>query len=107
MKATATEISIYAIPGSDLVEQVKYNENHQQIWINSEQYFDQVPSQIWNFYIGGYQVCQKWLKDRKGRQLNFDDISHYQNIISIISETVKIMEDVDQIIEKYGGFPLE
>ena len=55
----------------------------------------------------GYQVCQKWLKDRKGRQLNFDEISHYQNIISIISETIKIMEDIDQIIEKYGGFPLE
>ncbi|MBO1063437.1 MULTISPECIES: type ISP restriction/modification enzyme [Nostocales] len=107
MKETGTEISTYPIPGSDIVEQVKYNENHQQIWINSEQYFDQVPQQIWNFYIGGYQVCQKWLKDRKGRQLNFDDISHYQNIISIISETIKIMEDIDQIIEKYGGFPLE
>jgi hypothetical protein len=47
------------------------------------------------------------LKDRKGRQLNFDDINHYQNIISIISETIKIMENIDQIIDKYGGFPLE
>jgi predicted helicase len=107
IKETGTEISTYPIPGSDLVEQVKYHENHQQIWINSQQYFDQVPQQIWNFYIGGYQVCQKWLKDRKGRRLNFDDISHYRNIISIISETVKIMEDIDKIIEKYGGFPLE
>ncbi|MFM8006031.1 MAG: type ISP restriction/modification enzyme [Dolichospermum sp.] len=83
------------------------DENHQQISINSEQYFDQVPPQIWNFYIGGYQVCQKWLKDRKGRELTFDDLTHYQNIISIISETMKIMEDIDQIIENYGGFPLE
>jgi predicted helicase len=107
MKETGTEISTYPIPGSDIVEQVKYHENHQQIWINSQQYFDQVPQQIWNFYIGGYQVCQKWLKDRKGRQLNFDDINHYQNIISIISETIKIMENIDQIIENYGGFPLE
>jgi predicted helicase len=107
MKETGTEISTYPIPGSDIVEQVKYRENHQQIWINAQQYFDQVPQQIWNFYIGGYQVCQKWLKDRKGRQLNFDDISHYQNIISIISETIKIMEHIDQIIDKYGGFPLE
>lgn len=107
MKETGTEISTYPIPGSDTVEQVKYHENHQQIWINAEQYFDQVPQQIWNFYIGGYQVCQKWLKDRKGRQLNFDDISHYQNIISIISETINIMKNIDQIIDKYGGFPLE
>ncbi|MBD2139802.1 DNA methyltransferase, partial [Anabaena sp. FACHB-1237] len=105
MKETGTEISTYPIPGSDIVEQVKYNENHQQIWINSQQYFDQVSPQIWNFYIGGYQVCQKWLKDRKGRQLNFDDISHYQNIISIISETMKIMADIDKIIDEYGGFP--
>ena len=107
MKETGTEISTYPITGSDIVEQVKYHENHQQIWINSQQYFDQVPQQIWNFYIGGYQVCQKWLKDRKGRQLNFDDINHYQNIISIISENIKIMENIDQIIENYGGFPLE
>ncbi|MBD2139378.1 DNA methyltransferase, partial [Anabaena sp. FACHB-1237] len=107
MQETGTEISTYPIAGSDIVEQVKYHENHQQIWINSEQYFDQVSPQIWNFYIGGYQVCQKWLKDRKGRQLNFDDISHYQNIISIISETMKIMADIDKIIDEYGGFPLE
>ena len=106
MKITVTEISTYPVDGSNIVEQVKYNENNQQIWINSEQYFDQVPTQIWNFYIGGYQVCQKWLKDRKGRELNFDDLTHYQNIISIISETIKIMQDVDKIIDKYGGFPL-
>lgn len=107
MKATGKEISTYPIAGSNIVEQVKYNENHQQVWINSEQYFDQVPPQIWNFYIGGYQVCQKWLKDRKGRELNFDDLTHYQNIISIISETIQIMGDIDKIIANYGGFPLE
>ncbi|MBE9235147.1 N-6 DNA methylase [Anabaena aphanizomenioides LEGE 00250] len=107
MKATGKEISTYPIAGSNIVEQVKYNENHQQVWINSEQHFDQVPPQIWNFYIGGYQVCQKWLKDRKGRELNFDDLTHYQNIISIISETIQIMGDIDKIIANYGGFPLE
>ena len=106
MKETGTAISTYPIAGSDLVEQVKYNENNQQVWINSQQYFDQVPSEIWNFYIGGYQVCQKWLKDRKGRQLNFDDLTHYQNIISILAETIEIMTAIDQIIENNGGFPL-
>ncbi|MBD2571074.1 type ISP restriction/modification enzyme [Anabaena lutea] len=107
MKEAGLEISTYPIAGSNIVEQVKYNEPNQRVWINSEQYFDQVPPQIWNFYIGGYQVCQKWLKDRKGRELTFDDLTHYQNIISIISETIKTMADVDKIIEKYGGFPLE
>ncbi|CAD5960155.1 Adenine specific DNA methyltransferase [Planktothrix tepida] len=105
MKATGTEISSYPVAGSNLVEQVKYNETQQQIWINSEQYFANIPPHIWNFYIGGYQVCQKWLKDRKNRELSFDDLSHYQNIISILDETIATMMDIDQIINKYGGFP--
>ena len=105
MKDTGTEISSYPESGSNLVEQIKYNETKQQIWINSEQYFDHIPPHIWNFYIGGYQVCQKWLKDRKGRELSFDDLVHYQNIISILSETIETMSDIDQIITKHGGFP--
>ena len=105
MKVTGTEISSYPVAGSNLVEQVKYNETQQQIWINSEQYFANIPPHIWNFHIGGYQVCQKWLKDRKNRELSFDDLSHYQNIISILGETITIMNDIDQIINKYGGFP--
>lgn len=106
MKETGIAISTYPIAGSDLVEQVKYNENLQQVWINSQQYFAEVPAQIWNFYIGGYQVCQKWLKDRKGRQLNFNDLTHYQNIISILAETIEIMADIDRSIQNNGGFPL-
>jgi hypothetical protein len=105
MKATGTAISSYPIDGSNIVEQVKYNETQQQISINSEQYFGDVPPHIWNFYIGGYQVCQKWLKDRKNRALNFDDLMHYQNIIAILGETITIMNDIDQIILKHGGFP--
>jgi predicted helicase len=105
MKETGTEISNYPIDGSNLVEQVKYNETQQQIWINDQQYFANIPKHIWNFHIGGYQVCQKWLKDRKGRELSFDDLVHYQNIISILGETIEIMSDIDQIITKHGGFP--
>ena len=105
MKETGTEISSYPIDGSNLVEQVKYNETQRQIWINDQQYFANIPNHIWNFYIGGYQVCQKWLKDRKGRELSFDDLVHYQNIISILGETINIIHDLDQIITKHGGFP--
>jgi predicted helicase len=105
MKKTGTEISNYPIDVSNLVEQVKYNETQQQIWINDQQYFANIPKHIWNFYIGGYQVCQKWLKNRKGRELSFDDLVHYQNIISILGETIEIMNDIDQIITKHGGFP--
>jgi predicted helicase len=64
-----------------------------------------VPEQIWDFKIGGYQVCHKWLKDRKGRLLADEDLLHYQKIIVAISETIRIMGEIDDVIEKYGGLP--
>ena len=67
------------------------------VWINDEQYFDRVPLVAWNFYIGGYQPAQKWLKDRKGRVLNFEDILHYQKIIVALAETARIMTEIDKI----------
>ena len=68
-----------------------------RIWINDEQYFDNIPLTAWEFYIGGYQPAQKWLKDRKERTLEFDDILHYQKIIVALSETDRIMKEVDKI----------
>lgn len=67
--------------------------------------FRGVPEAVWNFHIGGYQVCEKWLKDRKGRVLSQEDIEHYQKIIVALSETIRIMAEIDQVIEKYGGWP--
>jgi len=63
-----------------------------RVWINDTQYFDNVPITAWEFYIGGYQPAQKWLKDRKGHQLGFDDILHYQKIIAALSHTKRLME---------------
>ena len=57
-----------------------------------------VPEPVWNFYVGGYQVCQKWLKDRKGRTLNDNDIQHYQRIIVALQETIKLMQSIDETI---------
>jgi len=68
-----------------------------RIWINDQQYFDNIPLIAWEFYIGGYQPAQKWLKDRKGRQLSFEDILHYQKIIVALSETDRIMKEIDKI----------
>ena len=64
------------------------------IWINETQCFVGVPTEAWNFYIGGYQPAQKWLKDRKGRTLSFDDIEHYRKIISVLKETKEIMDKI-------------
>lgn len=68
-----------------------------RVWINDAQYFADVPEAAWNFYIGGYQPAQKWLKDRHGRQLTFDDIRHYQRMIVALTETGKCMEEVDKV----------
>ena len=75
-----------------------------RVYINPTQYFGGVPSQVWNFHIGGYQVCEKWLKDRKGRTLTYDDIQHYQKIIVALSETIRLMAEIDKLIESRGGW---
>ena len=67
------------------------------VYINATQHFSNVPEIAWNFYIGGYQPAQKWLKDRKGRELNFDDIQHYQKIIVALTETDRLMKEIDKI----------
>lgn len=66
-----------------------------RVWINASQYFENVPAAAWDFRIGGYQPAQKWLKDRKGRALSWDDIRHYQKVIKILAETDRIMGEID------------
>jgi len=62
-----------------------------------EHYFDKVPIIAWEFFIGGYQPAQKWLKDRYGRTLSYEDILHYQKIIVALTETDRIMKEIDKI----------
>lgn len=68
-----------------------------RVWINDEQYFDNVPLVAWEFYIGGYYPAEKWLKDRRDRELSFDDILHYQKIIVALVETDRLMKEIDKI----------
>ena len=70
-----------------------------KVYINDTQYFENVPETAWNFYIGGYQPAQKWLKDRKGRTLNFEDLMHYQKIIVALFETDRLMKEIDEVSE--------
>ena len=72
--------------------------NFGKVYINDTQYFDSVPEFAWTFYIGGYQSAQKWLKDRKGRTLEFDDILHYHKIIVALTETSRIMSGVSEFL---------
>lgn len=88
-------ITQYPIDGNNLVRKVTYTSG--KVYINDTQYFDHVPAIAWNFYIGGYQPAQKWLKDRKGRVLDYEDILHYQKIIVALTETNRLMQAVDKI----------
>lgn len=79
-------------PGSQQIDMLKWKDK--KVWINKQQYFGNVPEEVWDFYIGGYQPAQKWLKDRKGRTLVFDDIKHYLYIIHALAETIKLMQKI-------------
>jgi predicted helicase len=94
-------ITKYPVSGSNKVEKVNYGEKSQCVYINKEQYFEGVPPEVWNFHVGGYQVCQKWLKDRKGRLLNYDDLTHYQRIVVAIKETIRLMAEIDVLIPRW------
>lgn len=85
----------YPVSGKNQVETPVYREG--AVYINQQQYFGNVPLCAWEFYIGGYQPAQKWLKDRKGHTLSFSDIRHYQEIIATLSETIHIMEAIKDL----------
>ena len=91
-------ITTYPEAGDNEVQTISKNSYRDgKVWINESQYFSNVPELAWNFYIGGYQPAQKWLKDRKGRTLSVDDIMHYQRIILALTETDRIMKEIDEI----------
>ena len=97
-------ITKYPVAGANQVEKVSYDESNQRVYINKAQYFEGVPPEVWNFHIGGYQVCQKWLKDRKGRTLTYDDLTHYQKVAVSLKETIRLMAEIDGLIP---GWPVE
>ena len=88
-------ITSYPENGNNLVDKPSYDDG--RVYINDAQYFDGVPKLAWEFYIGGYQPAQKWLKDRKGVSLGYEDILYYQKIIKVMIETDRLMQAIDQI----------
>ena len=101
-------ITTYPKDGNNIVGKVRFDivETHGRaslpassgnVWINDAQYFSGVPQLAWEFYIGGYQPAQKWLKDRQGRALSFEDLLHYQKIIVALVETDRLMREIDAV----------
>jgi predicted helicase len=91
--------------GDNLVEKVRYISHERRAWINKTQYFGGVPEEVWQFQIGGYQVCDRWLKDRQGRKIIYDDIQHYQRIVVALNETIQLMGEIEKTIASHGGWP--
>ena len=92
LETKPTQLCMFPAIGTNIVTKPHFEEN--RVYINSDQYFENVPQTAWQFYIGGYQPAQKWLKDRSGRTLDYEDIGHYQKIIAALQETARIMEEL-------------
>lgn len=91
----------FPVAGNSEVEKgfPKFKDN--RVYINKTQYFDGVSSNVWNFTVGGYQVCEKWLKDRRERELSHDDLQHYKKIVAALGRTIELMNDIDETIPKW------
>ena len=85
--------------GEDKVDKPRYDENEQRVYINESVYFERVPSEVWEYKIGGYQVCEKWLKDRKGQKLD-GEFKHYCRIITAIQRTIDVQKEIDEVYEE-------
>ncbi|KAF0145723.1 MAG: Adenine specific DNA methyltransferase [Nitrospirae bacterium] len=79
--------------GNDKVEKFKYDKG--QLYVNTTQYFEGLPQEVWEYQVGGYQVCDKWLKDRKGRKLSVEEIQHYCKVVTALKKTIEIQGKID------------
>lgn len=110
MERVGSVMTSYPVEGDNIVDNPTFKANDDgktgRVYLNKTQYFDGVPTDVWEFHVGGYQVLHKWLKDRKGLELSFDDLRHYGFIVSALFETIGIMSEIDEAIEGAGGWPL-
>jgi len=84
--------------GENKVDKVRYEKG--RVYINIDQFFEGVKPEVWEYQIGGYQVCEKWLKDRKGRKLSLEDIKHYCKIVTTLEKTIAIQKEIDKLYPK-------
>lgn len=107
LEATKLDHPITEYVGGRASEVQKVSWSKNTVWLDNAQItgFKGVREAVWSFRIGGYQVCEKWLKDRKGRTLSKSDIAHYQKIVVALAETIGLMKEIDEVIERHGGWP--
>ena len=109
MEADGADAPDFNVAGDNRVDRVRYaepsGETPGRVWINNSQHFEGVSPETWKFTIGGYQPAERWLKGRKGRTLSFDDIAWYRRVCAALAETPRLMQRVDAVIARHGGWP--
>lgn len=95
MEQPGNALPAYPIMGDSHVDRIAYRDG--RVYINATQYFDNMSLDVWVYHIGGYQICHKWLKDRKGQMLSYDEIKHYRQIVAILTETIAVIEQIDEV----------
>lgn len=93
--------------GDNKIEKLIYNEKEKRLYFNQNQYFEGITEEIWKYQIGGYQVCSKWLKDRKRRILSLRDIKHFCRVITALKKTTEIQKEIDRLYPKIEQQVLE
>ena len=110
LQAPPARISGFPVAGTGEVVRPRFaieaGQGAGRVWINDAQYFDGVPQAVWDMHIGGYRVAEKWLKDRRGRLLTYDDITHYQQVVAALNRTLAIQTELDAAVAAAGGWPL-
>lgn len=111
LQTAPARITGFPVAGSNEVGKVRFGIEAGaptgRVWINDAQYFEGVPQAVWDMHIGGYRVAEKWLKDRKGRLLGYDDITHYQHTLAALARTLAIQAELDAAVHAAGGWPLQ
>jgi len=95
MKTNLETTTIFDIPGSNAVNSIKYEK--EKVYINKTQFFGGIPENVWMFYLGSFQVLDKWLKSRKNRELSSSEIEHFLQVVEIIKKTIDIMKEIDGV----------
>lgn len=90
----------FLITGDNRVKERKYNQEEKRLYINDIQYFDGIEPEVWNYFIGGYQVLDKWLKDRKDKILSPEDINHLLRVITALKLTIELQKEIDKLYLK-------
>lgn len=90
-------IARFPVKGNNSVEKPQYNSIEYRVYINGDQYFEGVKPEVWQYQIGGYQVLDKWLKDRKGRRLSLDEIRHYCHVVTALAKTISLQAEIDRL----------